>query len=885
MSPTVKPTERRVRRPFFTIERLRTLVLVGGVLLVAAIGIFLAAGQWKLRRTLKDLPKRLGIDIQQQADGVNYTQSRKGKTLFKIHAARAVQMKKDGKTLLHDVKIELYGEDGKSVDTISGAEFEYDPGAGIAQAAGAVEITLSRPGVTPAIAQLRPGAPKPPVIPSQLATQVVDNEIHVKTSGLVFDQKSQIATTQQRVDFTLRQGTGSSTGATYDSAKSHLILDRDVALHVNRIGGPVTVHATHGEFERAQQLCQLTQAHADYSGGTAQTGNALIHFRDDGSILRLDGSNGVDLRTKAGSHVTAPTSTLEFDEKNHPRHGLMQGGTRLDFSQPNRQIQGSAPTARLEFNGDGELRNAHLEQGVLFNSQQSTISAKGAPWQVRRTWKSQTADIAFAPSPSDAGKKAIKLKEQGTGHSAGGTGKIEPRTIHGNGSVLITSETTGANAPGPAKLSADSVVAQLAPGSVLSTLSGTGHAIFEQQTAAGARQSSSSDQLDVRFTPTSASASQKTSKATPGSATGGSEIESIVQVGHVILDQDAPLVRVAGGNRSSDRQAPVHATAARAEYEAQTQLLHLSGSPRIQNGALDMTADRIDFANASGDAFAHGDVKASWSGQQSRTGSALPGSSLLGSGSGNNGPIHAVAAEAELHQASEEVIFRSPAASAARIWQAANSVSAPLITLNRQKQTLTAQTTSAANPVRTVLVNNSAASAQPSDKKKPTGPSIIRLRSGDLHYSEGERLALLHGGAAGRVTAESSGGSEPATVTSDNAEVRLLPPGVHTATQSSKTGSPSNNSVDRMTATGHVAVDWPGRKGTGEKLVYLSDDGTFTLTGTSEAQPRIADGTHGTVTGTALIFHSGDDSVTVEGDGGKTLTETQSPKKRKPASP
>jgi lipopolysaccharide export system protein LptA len=101
-----------------------------------AIAIFLAAGQWKLRRLVKDLPGRLGVDIQQQADGVNYTQTRKGKTLFKIHAARAVQMKKDGKTLLHDVHIDLYGEDGKRADTISGSEFEYDPNAGVAQAPG-----------------------------------------------------------------------------------------------------------------------------------------------------------------------------------------------------------------------------------------------------------------------------------------------------------------------------------------------------------------------------------------------------------------------------------------------------------------------------------------------------------------------------------------------------------------------------------------------------------------------------------------------------------------------------------------------------------------------------------------------------------------------------
>ena len=61
-------------RPRFTIERLRTLLLVGGAVLVAAIVIFLAAGQWTRRFLSRDLPKRLGVNIEQQADGVNYTQ-------------------------------------------------------------------------------------------------------------------------------------------------------------------------------------------------------------------------------------------------------------------------------------------------------------------------------------------------------------------------------------------------------------------------------------------------------------------------------------------------------------------------------------------------------------------------------------------------------------------------------------------------------------------------------------------------------------------------------------------------------------------------------------------------------------------------------------------
>ena len=108
-------------------------------------------GKWKNPFNRRDLPKRLGIEIQQEANGVTYTHALGAHSQFKIHASKVVQLKQ-GNALLHDVKIELYGEDGSRVDRIEGDEFEYDQKAGTAKAAGPVEITLMRPGVAPAIA-------------------------------------------------------------------------------------------------------------------------------------------------------------------------------------------------------------------------------------------------------------------------------------------------------------------------------------------------------------------------------------------------------------------------------------------------------------------------------------------------------------------------------------------------------------------------------------------------------------------------------------------------------------------------------------------------------------------------------------------------------------
>ncbi len=68
---------------------MRTLVLGAGVLLLVALVVFLAVGKRKNPFNRRDLPQRLGIEIQQEANGVTYTQAHGGRTLFKIHASKS----------------------------------------------------------------------------------------------------------------------------------------------------------------------------------------------------------------------------------------------------------------------------------------------------------------------------------------------------------------------------------------------------------------------------------------------------------------------------------------------------------------------------------------------------------------------------------------------------------------------------------------------------------------------------------------------------------------------------------------------------------------------------------------------------------------------------
>ena len=159
-------------------------------------------------------------------------------------------------------------------------------------------------------------------------------------------------------------------------------------------------------------------------------------------------------------------------------------------------------------------------------------------------------------------------------------------------------------------------------------------------------------------------------------------------------------------------QPPLRGTAGKAVYEGAGEWLHLTqwlGMPRIVNGGLELTADKVDVSRQSGDAFAHGNVKATWTGGRSRN-QAARNQSGTGQGSvalGGNGPAHVIAAEAQMNQSTGEATFRGHA----RLWQQANSVAGA----GDRAQPATANTHGAhhrcGDPVRAVLLSPGAPGA------------------------------------------------------------------------------------------------------------------------------------------------------------------------------
>ncbi|HTZ90314.1 MAG TPA: LptA/OstA family protein [Alloacidobacterium sp.] len=799
-----------------TIKRLRLLIIALSCLLIAVLAGFVLYARHRIRHIGKDLPGRLGVNIQQTANGFTYSQSEKGHTIFTIHASKLVQFKDNGHAILHDVAITLYGPPGTNrEDRVYGSDFDYDQNNGIASAQGEVQIDLQSPE-------------KAGGQPAGDEEQAEKDTIHVKARGLVFNQKTGIATTNQPVEFQLQDAAGKAVGASFDSKQGVLILDKQFEMTTSSNGEPATVRASHAQLLRDTRQAFLLHAESEFRNERSTAEQAIVYLRQDGSAERIDARGNVHTVLDDGSQTTSQTANVDLDEKSHPVQAVMGGGVNFVAKNDAQVMHGNAVESTLSFGPDGVLHHAQFRDAVSFVDQQLKLDDDPHGSATRQVDASKL-DIDFTTGPD---KKAVAQKALATGSAV-----ATLRTIPSKGPEQSTT------------ISGDQLLATLGDGRALRQLDGAGHTRIVDLAQDGSTNVSTGDMLRISFVPRNSTPAAGVSRQ-KSSSMPAAQIDTAVQEGNVSLTETpAKNAKAANGNA----QSPLHATAKRAEYHAADQLVQLTGNPRVNNGTMDLTAQTIDYHRDSGDATAKGDVKATYlRGQQSSAG---------GSMFGGQGPVHIVAEEADLQHASGDSIFRGQA----RMWQDANSVSAPVIELSRTQQTLKAHD----DVERKSLAVDTTIAAALGPKRQP---SMIRVKSNMLVYSDKGR----RGDFSGDVVAVAPDG----TIRSDQADFFLRPVAQqkpqHQAGASAHPGDSSQ--IDKIVARGNVVLTQPGRKGEGQQLVYTSADGRYVLTGTAANPPHISDAAHGTTTGAALIFNDQDDSVEVSGGQSAAVTKTRAPR-------
>ena len=116
----------------------RKWLVAAALLVIAIVGVSYYAARFRVKPSLHNIPKELGIDIQQTSDGFSLSKSEGGRTLYTIRASKAVQFKAGGHADLRNVHVVVYGHEHDRYDEIYGEHFSYDPQSG--------EVTGSRRG-------------------------------------------------------------------------------------------------------------------------------------------------------------------------------------------------------------------------------------------------------------------------------------------------------------------------------------------------------------------------------------------------------------------------------------------------------------------------------------------------------------------------------------------------------------------------------------------------------------------------------------------------------------------------------------------------------------------------------------------------------------------
>ncbi len=838
-----------------TVERLRTGLLVGAGLLVLVIAGFLGYARYKVHRALVALPGRLGATITKEFNGWTYSQSDGKKTIFTIHASKAVQHT-DGTLTLHDVSMILYGHTGDRADRISGDEFEYDTKAELIRAVGIVHLDLEAPvaaGERTSDAAKHLGGPRAGFQAVHQDGGEGSKVIHVKTSGLVYMKKLGVASTVEAIEFGFGGFTGHAMGAEYDSGTGRLVLQSAITvsgLDARQKGGdkPVAMAASHGELDRQNEVAVFQGAHYSSAGEMAQAELVKIHMRPDGTMERIEGERRVVLETPGQGSVTSERADVAVDTNSKPTTAVLAGSVHFAEDEPLRQARGDSDRADIEFDGQGHIRHAVLLGRVRTSERLRNVGASGPS---ERTLAADALELSLA---ADGMQGKPQLREA----KASGSARLNSVAPDAKGGTVST------------KVTGDTLVAHLISrngAAELSTVHGSGHTAVEQTSAAGIDQKSTGDALDATF---QANAKGK----------GAVDLATAVQQGNVVVDRTVPAQQIASSSGVAEVQ---HATATNVAFYADTDRLTLSGDVRLHDAESEVAAGRIVMQQDSGDATADGTVKVSY----------------LQAGAGE--PVHVLAARAELNHGSGRATFYGSIATGttaglrsisggsagggrpARMWQAGtggqggSQVEAPVLVFEREQKRLTArsETAGVANTVHAVLA--SAASGRDAtvngakDATKPLRQGVARITSSLMVYSDVERQAEFSGGvevmdASGEMRAQ-----EATVFLAVSGAQEKSPQGAATKRPAGLTGL-FGGSVERIVARQRIEIMQPGRKATGERLIYTASDQMFVLTGTVATPAKVVDQTQGTTTGAALRFHSGDDSVMISGANGESPT-------------
>ena len=616
------------------VSRLRHWFALGAILMVATVAGMYFYAQWSLRKAVHDLPAKMGLDIQQTAEGFSISKSIEGRTQFTVSASKAVQFKEGGRADLHNVKIVIYGKDANRFDRVAADDFEYDPVSGNVTAKGTVLIDLE---ANPEGMRYSDQTP-----PAQRRTP-----IHLETDGLVFNRNTGDASSAGKVVFQTPQASGSAVGIEYVAKTGTMNLLSAVAMTVNR-PQPVHLNADHGVITKQPHQVVLTTVHMTREQQEARSDYATFFLREDDTVDHILAEGDVETVLHGRSSSNSNSETRERSDhaelfltgaRNLLTTAILTGNVQL-ASLGTQPADAAAGRATLHFAGRQVLKTVHAEDGVRLTQK----NRESGTWLRRVSFRFIRHLVARRRGAQDVEMTAPVMD-----------------FIVKDGRLLERAETSGPpqiviTQPGANQktvVTAAKFTAKFTENNRLATLHGEPDAkIVSSLIDPNKIQASKIDASKIEASKSAASKAGSSKSGSPGQTDRVStsrmlDVVFFPEGGVRSITQTGGFVYVDGTQK---------AWAQRGEYTTADQQAVLTGSPRVVDGGMTTTAQTIRMNRATGDAIAEGNVKSTYSDLK-----AQPDGAMLAS----SDPIHVTSRSMTASRSTAIAVYTGDA----RLWQ------------------------------------------------------------------------------------------------------------------------------------------------------------------------------------------------------------------------
>jgi lipopolysaccharide export system protein LptA len=765
---------------FQSVAQLRKWLVWTAVALFAIVTVAYYVARLRAKPQLHGDLKPLGIDIQQTSQGFTLSKSAGGHTIYTIRASNAVTFKKGGKANLKNVHIVVYGKAHDRYDQIYGKEFTYDPQSGDVNGIGEVHIDLQ-------------GYSEGPKKPDQAPPEELKNPIHIVANSLTFNQKTGQGSTDGEIQFQTLQSSGTAKGAVYDSNTNTLQVKSDV--HIVTTGdNAADIHGASGTIQKDPRQAVLYNAAIYQPDRTLTADKITLIFEPDNTVqhAQAEGNVNIEVRGTTIVDITGPRGDINMGPENAVQQAIVSGGAKFNTRGDNLS-RGSADSFVMDFAAENQPRLFHMVKNARMRQdpQPGKAGSPGQPIEVAADQLDFILENGNELRTGDTvGKAQITIfPTPATAKSA----KAAAKSTQGLGSSTATTVAT-----------AGKFHATFGDGNKIQTLHGSPDARIVSSSPGEPDKTSTSQNLDVAFAPD-----------------GGAE--KLVQTGNFEYHEPSSKPGVGGRSVFADK----------ATYTPADQILILNGSPRAIDGGMTTTADVLKLNRQSGEAFADGNVKTTYSDLKPQPNGALLAAS---------DPIHVTA----LHMTSKQQPGVAHYTGNVRLWQGANVLRAPTIDFDQQNRTVVAHADTAQS-VSSLFVQ------QGQDGKQ----TPVDVTADKMTYIDAERRARYTGNVLIK--------SPTSTVSGQQVDVYLKQSdsGAAPATQTTSfiPGSEGPSRIDHLVVIGDVVATEPHRRAVGSRLIYTADDGKYVMTGKNAS---IFDAERGQVWGDSLTFYSHDDRVLVE---------------------